>query len=235
MRSLGNMFSARGAFESAQYWYGRAARGGDPVAMFDLGWINGELVNEDFEKWVAEAKRTSVLMTPADYGAHAKLAAYWYRESASAGFAPAMNNLAECYRDGIGVGEDAARAFAWHRAAAEKGNPAGMVNLAYDYLQGVGTPKDRSKASQYWMLTPAKADPGDLDEPTFERTLVFNQVIPDATRERIRAAAKAGTALPADGLDLPETPVSFGPRAKPSTGAPADVLPEDVRPLRGPS
>ena len=57
----------------------------------------------------------------------------WY--TAAADREPlAMHNLGDCYRDGIGVARDEAKAIEWYNKAIEAGNPIGYEDLGNLYL-----------------------------------------------------------------------------------------------------
>ena len=115
----------------------------------------------------------------------------WYSRSAKAGFAPAMNNLAQIYRFGFVTQENPRLTFEWDSRAAQLGNPIAQLNLAADLQQGYGTLADTLKA-QYWATAPLPVkDPADIAEPTFSRTLVVG-----AGNERMIAAMKSIGDLP---------------------------------------
>ena len=57
----------------------------------------------------------------------------WY--TAAADREPlAMHNLGDCYRDGVGVARDEAKAIEWYNKAIEAGNPIGYEDLGNLYL-----------------------------------------------------------------------------------------------------
>jgi TPR repeat protein len=110
--------------EEIEVWR-RAAEGGDPNAMNELGnaYSFGEGVRED-----------------------AAIAAQWYARAAALGHTGAMINLAECYRRGEGVAQDAASTARWFERAGDAGNIEALVRLAELYRTGDGLPRDPARA-----------------------------------------------------------------------------------------
>jgi hypothetical protein len=221
MRAMGHVWSLKDNFTRAKLWYGRAAEHGDAASMFHLGWVyqkmardavikqamarrakfkNAEGLLDQFMKVV----RRLIDQTDEDGSAEAsdgvperthpsdlELAAEWYRRSATAGFAPAMNNLGELYMHGLGGPEDLDAAFRWHMAAAQAGNPIGRWNVAVAYYAGHGVAADPVEAEKWLTWNPHTANPSDLLEPVLERTTLFGSALPSDKRALVRAAAKA--------------------------------------------
>lgn len=64
-------------------------------------------------------------------------AAYLYLQAAKKGNARAQNNLAVCYRDGLGVYQNIETALYWFRKSAEQGNGNGELNLGDLFRDGI--------------------------------------------------------------------------------------------------
>ena len=73
-----------------------------------------------------------------------------YNKSAKQNYSPAISNLSQCYRLGIGVEANPKYEFQWTRKAASYLHPTDCGNLAILYYKGRGTPKNMEK-SQYWF------------------------------------------------------------------------------------
>ena len=97
-------------------------------------------------------------------------------------FRAGHEHLGEMYLGGFGVAADPGQAFRWHLRAAESGNPAGAINVAIDYRAGFGTPVDKAEAAKWEEVDPSKGNAADLDEPTFQRTLVHGSEMPGDKR-----------------------------------------------------
>jgi len=182
MRAAGHVWSRSGDLTRAQYWYGRAAELGSAAAMFHLAWVHEELALGNGED-----------TAPAGAGSDLELAMAWYQRSADRGFAPSMNNLGQMYQNGRLGHQDHDAAFGWHLAAARAGNPVGRLNVAISILTGQGAAVDPFEAAQWitWMPNPERA--ADILEPTLGRTRLLGSSLPEAERELLRAAAKAGS------------------------------------------
>ena len=87
-------------YVEARRWFEKAAAGGGPAAMSNLGnlYYNGNGV-------------------PQDYAA----ARAWYEKAAAAGFGAAMFDLGNLYHDGRGVPKDYDQARVWYVRAAAAG------------------------------------------------------------------------------------------------------------------
>ncbi len=91
----------------------QAARAGDPVAQFQLGWV----------------------LVQADDGGQPRQAAALFRAAAEAGYAPAMTNLGVMYFEGLGVPQDYMLGQMWLTRAAISGLPgAEAAKARYDRL-----------------------------------------------------------------------------------------------------
>lgn len=85
----------------ARRWTERAAEGGDPKAMHNLGisYISG-----------AGGPKNSTT------------AAQWFRRAADLGLVDSQYNLAALYEQGLGVGQNAAESYKWYLVAARTGD-----------------------------------------------------------------------------------------------------------------
>lgn len=91
-----------------------------------------------------------------------------YRQAAEADFAPAQNNLAMMYEEGLGVAPDLAVAVQWYRRAAELGEVNAQHHLGKMLLAGRGVKQNIAEGIQ-WIEraagqghTAACADLGNL-------------------------------------------------------------------------
>lgn len=73
-----------------------------------------------------------------------------YRQAAEASFAPAQNNLAAMYEEGLGVATDLAEAVHWYRLAAEQDEPHAQHSLGMMLIEGRGITADR-EAGRVWV------------------------------------------------------------------------------------
>jgi hypothetical protein len=208
MRAMGHVQSARSSLGRAEYWYRRAADRGDPSAMFHLGWLYETRALDQFRASVrVQAERmhasgTQLLDNPGDalaslreaeaIAAAVSAAEGWYRKAAEQGSGPAMNNLGELYRLGIGRDPDARQAVAWYMAAARAGSPLGTWNVAFAYMSGQGVGRDAAEAEKWLVWSPPDHDQPDLKWPTLERTTLFGSSLPAQQMTLLRAAARAG-------------------------------------------
>ena len=106
-----------------------AARGGDPVAFFEIAsrYVEGRGVKTD----MAEAAR-------------------WYQRAADGNLAPALYRLANLYEKGTGVTKDTARATTLYRRAADMGNASAMHNLAVMSATGAAGSPDYKQAFRWF-------------------------------------------------------------------------------------
>lgn len=106
-----------------------AAKGGDPLALFEIGsrYSEGRGVKTSMEQ-----------------------AAVWYKLSADRGFAPAEYRLANLYEKGTGVATDMAKAREYYEKAAEAGNASSMHNLAVLLASGAFGAPDFGAAATWF-------------------------------------------------------------------------------------
>jgi len=163
-----------GDVSAAVEWYGKAAEGGDPNAMYKLAmaYLNGNGVAQDLteafghfrkaaEAGNAEAMYTLAQAYHAGQGLEKDLsqAVHWYNKAAEAGNAEAMHSLAAMYFTGEGLAKDNSRAVEWLVKAAKAGSTQAMYNLAVAYYNGDGIARDFTKAVE-WFRKAAEA--GDV-------------------------------------------------------------------------
>jgi TPR repeat protein len=74
----------------------------------------------------------------------------WYRKAVELGSAEAQFDLAECYRHGRGVAQDAVQMVAWYRRAAEQGLAMAQCNLGACYFRGDGIRQDLAEAMKWY-------------------------------------------------------------------------------------
>ena len=79
-------------------------------------------------------------------------ALYWYRKSASSGFAPAQYRLAVLNDNGWGTPVNSERAFTLYLAAAEQGLELAQHDLAIAFFEGVGTDKNLLQAYKWLKI-----------------------------------------------------------------------------------
>jgi len=72
-----------------------------------------------------------------------------YRQAAELGHAPAQNNLATMYEQGLGLLRDDAQAAAWFRRAAEAGFAPAQHSLAMMLRDGRGAERDAGQAARW--------------------------------------------------------------------------------------
>jgi TPR repeat protein len=192
VRALGDDFAAKGNLAEAASWYGWAAKGGDKVAMFLLGGVNYARAVDDAARqghadFVAseEGRRASVNELN---GFPAATACGWFRRAADLGYAPAMNNVGECYLHGIGFTRSTLAAYQWHLAAAEAGNPVAAMNLIEDYKQSLSG-KDETASVPVWTAKRFdQTNRPDLDDKILSYTLRGGAQISPEERDMMRQA-----------------------------------------------
>lgn len=73
-----------------------------------------------------------------------------YRQAAEQGYAPAQNNLAAMYEQGLGVVPDLTEALHWYQRAAEQGESHAQHSLGEMLLAGKGVEQDAAQGI-YWI------------------------------------------------------------------------------------
>lgn len=150
---------------------------GDVVAMFELGncVYNGRGISQSQSEgveWYKKAanlgywKAQSVLATcymngNGDLEKDEKTAFKWIEKAAHDEKHPiVLAQLAEYYRNGIGVEQDLGKAFELNLKAAEKGNSSAQFRVAYSYSAGEGVAQDYSESFKWYMKLAEKNDAG---------------------------------------------------------------------------
>lgn len=77
------------------------------------------------------------------------LAVQYYQQAADQGFAPAINNLADKYEQGVGVAQDLNKAFELYMLAAEQEVAAAQWSLALMYFSGSPIAQDDAQGKYY--------------------------------------------------------------------------------------
>ncbi len=72
-----------------------------------------------------------------------------YRQAAQAGFAPAQNNLAMMYEEGLGVAPDLELAIQWYQRSADLGEANAQHHLGKMLLDGRGLDQDIDQGIQW--------------------------------------------------------------------------------------
>lgn len=119
----------------AIYWFEKAAKQEDEIAMYYLGEI---YFNED--KYKDSSK-----------------AVYWWRKAAEIGQIDAQGCLAQSYYDGDGIKRDVSKAIYWYEKAAKQGDESAMNDLGIIYYNEY---KDSPNAVYWWQKA---AENGDID------------------------------------------------------------------------
>jgi hypothetical protein len=195
-RAIGHAWSGKGDPERAIGWYRKAADAGDPTSMFHLAWMLEEQAIAGMpaahDKWVEASGSSDVPEMKAVDALFAK-AADWYRRAADKGFAPAMNNLGEMYKDGMNGARNPQMAAHYFRMAAQAGNPVGAFNLSLAYRMGDGVTRDVAQADKWAEWSPGtKFSEADFAAPILERTRFLGGDIPTKLTARLRAVADNG-------------------------------------------
>eukprot|EP00958_Prasinococcus_capsulatus_P028744 scaffold7207_cov520-Prasinococcus_capsulatus_cf.AAC.16 len=162
LRTLGTLYywGARGIARdltvAAQY-FRRAAEGGDPHAMVNLGEMlargigmpDGKPNHESALHWFREgAAKGRVMMVASVETTRLALTC----GMAVTGEISAQNGLGYLYAYGRGVEKDFARAFKQFSVAAANGDADGQYNVGVMYASGMGVQKDAQKAVRYFQL-----------------------------------------------------------------------------------
>jgi len=149
-----------------------AAKGGDPLAFYEIGarFSEGRSVPEN----MAEAAK-------------------WYQRAADAGVVPAQYRLASMYEKGMGLTRDASKAKALYLAAAGQGNASAMHNLAVMLASGRDASPDFAEATKWF----AKAAELGIRDSQFNLAVLYargNGVPQDLTESYkwFSAAAREG-------------------------------------------
>ncbi|WP_224407632.1 tetratricopeptide repeat protein [Afifella sp. IM 167] len=218
MRVRGLLWESLGIEARAARWYRRGIAEHDPAAMFHLAALREAQAWERLEMsprdWILRQRKGSAISggLKEKVRREGEEAIAWYRRSAEAGFAPAMNNIGEAYLGGFGVVADEGEAYRWKLNAAKAGNPVGAFYLAFATgasVKGSAGGDDRQRWSE---LRATAADGRDLAEPTLSRTKNIGAPLSWRSRQALRMAAENGTsAMTAIGAGLPALAPAFLP------------------------
>ena len=164
----------QGRFADAVAIWEELARKGDPKAQYNLSvmYDQGRGVDPDSkaaEFWNKKARAANyapaihnhalTMLASKEEGAAIAL----LEKSAKNNFAPSQYTLGKMYSYGIGVKEDAPRAFDYIRQAAEAGLAPAQYNLGKAYRDGYGTEAD-NVASVEWFEKSARQGHGRAQE-----------------------------------------------------------------------
>lgn len=168
---------------SARAWWERAAAGGMPSAMVNLGMMVREEDPGAARAWYEQAAASGNDTAMTNLGALLRdgdpdAARTWFRRAAELGNPNAMVGLGA-----LDVDADPDAARAWFRRAADAGSPAGMYNLAL--LLG-----DEDPASRGWYERAAEA--GHRDAMARLGVLAARADEPAVARAWLERAAEAG-------------------------------------------
>lgn len=165
--------------ESAFGWYERAAKKGDPDALYELALCYeegegtapcpqkaGELFLKAAERGHVGAQfRLAMLYYEGDPARGAaqdyEKAVYWLKKAAAAQDCFALYYLAQCYENGTGVEQDHTEAVRLYKIAAGQEHPQAeaFYELARCYELGRGVPADSAKAVELYTKA---AEEGDM-------------------------------------------------------------------------
>ena len=85
------------------------------------------------------------------------------QQSASQGFAGAQLDLGTIYINGMGVQEDAFKAFEWFLKAAEQGVDVSQYNVGLMYSEGIGVRRNMNLAIEWMRRAAAQNYPDAID------------------------------------------------------------------------
>jgi len=115
-----------------------------------------------------------------------KKALKWYKQAAERGDLIAVENMADMYRDGVGIPQDLPQAVALYRRAADKGWVHSQTCLGELYEKGLGVPRSLPQA-YFWFVLATDSIGGDKVVPDRDRLAAL---LSPAERARIEAQAK---------------------------------------------
>ncbi|KAF9931308.1 hypothetical protein FBU30_010447 [Linnemannia zychae] len=117
-------------YQSAMYWYCRAAEQDDMVGQFNVGVLYGIGLGviQDYTK-----------------------AILWYRKAADQGHALAQYSIGYLYEHGHGVQLDYLTAMSWYLKAANQGNSHAQLNIGIMYDNGLGVHQNYSTAMSWFL------------------------------------------------------------------------------------
>jgi TPR repeat protein len=154
--------------ERAAFLLLEAARGGNPLAQFQLGLL-------------------------LEQSGDRPTAITYHRQAADQGFGPAQARLALFYTTGTGVPRDQRAAFRLAGLAAQQREPEAYALLGQLYANGHGTPRNLHEA-WYWFSLAERdhPDPAQREWAKVSRMRAANSIaLPQIERLRQRVAATA--------------------------------------------
>jgi len=110
----------------------------------------------------------------------------YYLKAGLSGHALAQKSLGFAYANGLGVGQDYAKAAQWHHLAAEQGDIDAQHNLGYLYAGGFGVEQDDVQAYMWYSIAATRGSGGAAGKRNFLAGRMTNRQIGEAER---RAAA----------------------------------------------
>lgn len=160
------------SMDDAAFWYGQAAKHGDPSAEFNYALLlmHGKYVKKDEAKAAQLMKKAADAGIPAAAFNHAQslvagepgekgiaAALPYYRTAAEAGIADAQYALSQIYRNSPDI-PDAERAKAryWLERAAQAGYDTAQLDLGIWLVDGIDGPKDYD-GGFLWMKKAAES------------------------------------------------------------------------------
>ncbi|MDS1272285.1 tetratricopeptide repeat protein [Lipingzhangella sp. LS1_29] len=158
MFNLGHVFYARGDFDGAAEWYGRAAAAGESEAMNWLGRLESDQGHEaEAQRWyrraAEEGNTTGMVILGLQLMEDGDLdtAAAWWRRAAADGDGDtaAMRNLG-VFLQGNGRLDEAEQ---WLRRSTADGSPRSMLSLGLLLEE-----RDRSEEAEHWLRRAAELD-----------------------------------------------------------------------------
>ena len=166
MRDLGLALLHGNAREAAD-WLGRAAKGGDARAQFELGRLKATVKGVD-QEWEESLQLFRSAANAGNADAKFELfqiyrrgllgverseasATEWVNDAASAGHPRAMWHLAKALERGVHRPKDLAQAVSWFREGSERGDLRCMVSLGWRLWWGAGCIRDKTEARQWFL------------------------------------------------------------------------------------
>ena len=153
-------------YDRAAFWFDKAAKQGNPVALNDLGnmFRDGLFFERDEGKAISLYKLAAELggdagklnfgrfLTQSADPKEVSLGVALLEQAAENGLAKAQTTLALHYVKGDIVGKDFDRAFNLFQAAAATGDLEGIVGLGMNFANGYGCEKNLVKAKQLFEI-----------------------------------------------------------------------------------
>lgn len=121
------------------------------------------------------------------------------RKAAEQGLVAAEVRLAECYRDGRGVGRDAAQAAGWYKRAADAGDATAQGTLGTMYAMGLGVEQNDAEA-YFWFAVAAGSEGPNQQKYAANRQQVGTRITAGEQAEverRVKKWRAAHAAAPA--------------------------------------